>query len=187
MVLPHPTELDAPRHGHSDQWRSPGSIRRRGRQNNTFTIRQNCIAASRNTGGRPGRPALAASHTLSLSSEIYSARRHFRASLQDFQFVGRSRAASGLRRASFLPCRIREVNPADPGFCNTPMVSQVYFFTSFWKDSPAIFAQCSARRGGRQSYGSSLRPVIIAGLAEFAASFGQGDLLVLLRTQSTCL
>lgn len=54
---------------------------RRGRPNNTFTIRQNCIAASENTGGRPGRPALAASHTMSLSSQINNEPRRFRASL----------------------------------------------------------------------------------------------------------
>ena len=35
-----------------------GAIRRRGRPNSTFTMRQNCTAASLNTGGRPGRPTL---------------------------------------------------------------------------------------------------------------------------------
>jgi len=42
---------------------------RSGRQNSTFTIKQNWIAASENTGGKPSRPALGASHTMSLSSQ----------------------------------------------------------------------------------------------------------------------
>lgn len=54
-----------------------------------FTIRQNWIAPSLNTGGRPLLPALGARHTISLSSQISSDPRCFRASLYDFQFVVR--------------------------------------------------------------------------------------------------
>lgn len=54
---------------------------RSGRPKSTFTIRQNWIAASENTGGRPGRPALGGSQTMSLSSQISSDPRRFRALL----------------------------------------------------------------------------------------------------------
>lgn len=54
---------------------------RNGRPNSTFTIRQNGIAPSLNTGGRPLRPALGARHTMALSSQISSDPRRFRASL----------------------------------------------------------------------------------------------------------
>lgn len=52
-----------------------------GRPNSTFTIKQNWIAASENTAGRPLRPALGASHTMSLSSQISSEPRCFSASV----------------------------------------------------------------------------------------------------------
>lgn len=62
---------------------------RSGRPNRTFTIRQNWIAASLNTGGRPLRPALGARQTMPLSSQIRSDPRCTSAALQDFQFVVR--------------------------------------------------------------------------------------------------
>lgn len=54
---------------------------RSGRPKSTFTIKQNWIAASENTGGLPIRPAFGASHTMSLSSQTKSDPRRFSASL----------------------------------------------------------------------------------------------------------
>ena len=54
---------------------------RNGRPNSTFTIRQDWIAPSLNTGGRPLRHASGARHTIALSSQISSDPRRFRASL----------------------------------------------------------------------------------------------------------
>lgn len=54
---------------------------RSGRPKSIFNMRQNWIAASENTGGRPGRPALVASHAMSLSSQISSEPRCFKAAL----------------------------------------------------------------------------------------------------------
>lgn len=70
-----------PRHGHSDQSRFHGSICRSGRPNRTFTMRQNCTAASENTGERPGRPASGANQTMSLSSQTSNEPRRFSTSL----------------------------------------------------------------------------------------------------------
>ena len=54
---------------------------RSGSPKSTFTIRQNWMAASENTGGRPRRPALFASHTMSLSIQISGDPRRLKASL----------------------------------------------------------------------------------------------------------
>lgn len=106
-----------PRHGHWDQWRFHGSICQSGRPHSTFTIRQNWIAASENTGGRPGRPALIAIHAMSVSvsSQINSDPRRLKASLQDFHFVVRERTGSGFVMQARLAYQTDRVNPAKGG------------------------------------------------------------------------
>lgn len=73
----------------------PGSIWRSGSPNRTRTIRQNWVAASLNTGGRPLRPTFGAGHVMSRSSQISREPRRFRASLQLLQSVVRERAGAG--------------------------------------------------------------------------------------------
>jgi len=46
------------------------AVWRNGSLNSTLIDRQNWIAASENTGGRPGRPSRGASHVISLSTQI---------------------------------------------------------------------------------------------------------------------
>lgn len=54
---------------------------RSGSANSIFTMRQNWIAVSVMTAGRPLRPALGARHTMSLSNQISSDPRRLKASL----------------------------------------------------------------------------------------------------------
>ncbi len=72
----------------------PG-VCRSGSPGSTSTRRHHWIAASLDSRGRPLRPALGASHVMSLSRQISRDPRHFSASLQNFQVVVRERAASG--------------------------------------------------------------------------------------------
>jgi hypothetical protein len=57
--------------------------------------KQNWLAASENTGGRPGRPSRSACQALSLSSQINSDPRVLSPALQSDPFVVRWRAGLG--------------------------------------------------------------------------------------------
>lgn len=69
----------------------------------TFTMRQNSIAASQNTGGRPGRPAHGARPGMSLSRRIDRKPRRLGAALRDRRFVVRQRVGPGLVMAGPQP------------------------------------------------------------------------------------
>lgn len=67
-----------------------------GSLNRTLIVRQNWIAASENTAGRPGLPSGGASQVISLSSQISNEPRLRSAAVQLDQFVVRWRAGDGL-------------------------------------------------------------------------------------------
>ncbi len=63
------------------------AVCRKGSLNGTLIDKQNWIAASEKTGGRPGCPSCGASHAISLSSQISSEPRLRSAALSLNQFV----------------------------------------------------------------------------------------------------
>lgn len=65
----------------SDRWRLTGSLCRSGNLNNTLIDKQNWIAASEKTGGRPGQPSCGACQAISISSQISNDPRLRRAAL----------------------------------------------------------------------------------------------------------
>ena len=67
---------------------------RSGQPKSTLIIRQNWVAASEKTRGRPGLTAFGASQSISRSSQTSRDPRRFSASLEDCQLVVRLRAGS---------------------------------------------------------------------------------------------